>query len=574
MDEMVSVFEGNIPERFQDYFPDLQHVHLTNFIRTGGTDLVDLATKEFPWYVQPVGDKTIHKDRAELIENIAYGYLAQAGKRGGPNPIELMHIYNWWLVFCAEAIGMVMPDYERKMPYFTWRDPRSWYPPVGWTPASQVPLDGGLLVYNLSLDEACGRYPKFSGVLRGRYERSATGGILGQRQQYGGTNLTIAEYYHSGAWYVRTLDAGEGKGITLLRSEDGDKDHPGVCPIVPMDIYSPTGGKPRPFMADNVSHQAAFARMFSQKLDYYDQTLYPTYFTTPLVDHDLKIGPNAVNVWSTDGGISPKMESSAPANPIDADQMMNFTMGLQRILNRNPESFQGGGPSDSAKAITELRAGVNQTIQGEIWPPLLNGLPKMATAAAKMDLNLWPKEKKAISGEKPTGVKREFRATYIPERDLAGYEECFTIEEGLGLGGYQGTQELLMLRGAEAMSLETLLEQLPYYKNPGDEKKKMQREKLEELLWADFNQKAANGTLDPTIYGAIRQRVQDKGEDLFDVVTELHEQGSLTVPPPPPPGADPAAAGGIPPELAALMGGGGPPDPNALPGPDVLAGAV
>lgn len=565
MNEMVSVYEGNIPERFADYFPDVQHVHLANFTRTAWDDLANLTGKEFPLFVPPFGDRTTHKVKAEKIEKIGYGYSSASRKRGGPDMLSLMKVWAWWLVGCADAVGMVLPDFERKTPYFTFRDPRSHLPPVGWGPWSQHPLDGTMFAYTLTLGELKARYPAFTGALNRRYLKKYNGGGI---THWGGTDdtfkINVGEYYHSDCWMVATLD---DDPVVLLESHQGlDKQHPGVCPVTPFTLYSPNHTKGRPFLADQVSIQAAFARMFSQKLDYFDQTLYPVYFSTPLVDHHLNIGPGALNTWADTGTTPPKVHVQSPANPIDADQMMSFVAGLTRVLNRNPEMMQGAGEANSAKALTELRSGVNATVQDGMWPAFLNQLPKLYSAAVKMDKALWPHEKKSITGEMPVGKTRRFGVTYTPAIDLEGYEECIEIEPGLGLGGYQGTLEIMQLVGAELMSEESAFEQLPYYKEPMEERRRIQRERLEKLMFMDFEAKGSQGIFKPEAYAEVRALVQDKGMDMFDAIKKLAEEGKLLMPPPE--AAGPGGPGGGEDPLAALMAGmgGAPPGPASSEG--------
>lgn len=555
MDTMVDAYFGNIATEFKDYFPDVQHVHLANFIRLAWDDLANLTAKEFGLFVPPDNDSATSKDKAELVEKVGYAYNGASGRRGGYDMAMHMKIRAWWLIGCGESVGMVLPDENLKTPFFTHRDPRSHYPPVGWTPWSQAPLNGTMFAYQMSLGELCRRYPDHADELRRKYNRQAYG-VAGQSvQRYAGDSRLcwVAEYYHTDAWYIATIDP----VITLMASETGDKGHPDCQPVNVASVYSGEQAKGRPFLADQISIQAAFSRLFSQKLDFGDQQLYPTYFTTPLVDHDLKIGPNAVNIWSTDGNFQPRMEVAAPANSIEADQTMNFVTGLQRMLNRNPEMMQGAGSSDSAKALSELKAGVNGTVMGEFWPPLKQALKHAYKACFKMDMALWGDERKAITGESPTGATKRFRATYVPNRDLKGFEDRVEIEEGIGLGGPQGTLEVMQLQASGLMSIDTALEQLPYYREPQAEKRRIQREKMEELQFALSARDIEAGTLAPTALAELMSLMQDDGMDMFDAIRKLQAEGKWTVPPQEAP-QDPLAA------AMAGMGGapmGGPPPP-------------
>lgn len=362
----------------------------------------------------------------------------------------------------------------------------------------------------------------------------------------------------------------EERAVELVSSRSGDRGHPGVNPIVSMGLYTPMSAKGRSIFADQVSIQAAMARMFSQKLDYFDRTLYPIIFTTPLAGKNVKIGPYAVNEFDITMGGSPRVDSIGPTNAVDADQTMQFAMGLSRMLNRNPEQMQGVGDADSAKALEALRKGVNDSIREGIWPAAIEALPTLYTAAATMDQNLWGREVKSAKGRRKNA---NYRISYKPNKLLKGHERDFEVEPGVGLTGFQGTQEIMMLVQAELMSEDDALEQLEHVREPVEAKRRIQSDRTEKLMWAALNARAAvppgqpgGGALKPGAIGTIRKRVRD-GEDLFDVVEAMEAAGQLYEEAPEMPGMDPIAA------LLGGAGGGpaGPGGPPMLPPPGMSA---
>lgn len=564
MDEMVSVYDGNIPSTFADFFHEEMHTHVINMIRLAWDDLAWIGGKEFPLYVKPESNDDTARTRAERIEKWGYAVNAAGREAGGITMKSLMKVLMWWLVGCANAVVMVLPDYENQMPFFTFRDPRTHMPPIGWTPWNETKAEDALFVYQKPITQLFIEYPDKKEELRAsltRYHTLGTPGISRSVSEEE-TWLWVGEYYHRDCWMVATID---NTPVTLVRSETGDRGHPDVQPVVSMGLYSASRSKGRSIFADQVSIQAAMARMFSQKLDFYDRTLYPMIFTTPLLGKTLKVGPYAVNQFDMTMGQTPRAEAIGPTNAIDADQTMQFAMGLSRMLNRNPEAMQGAGDADSAKAINELRKGVTDTIREGIWPAAVETLPTLYAAAAEMDLALWGGITKRATGRMRNG---DFQISYRPRTLLKGRTHKIGIEPGVGLAGFQGTQELLMLLGAEAMSEDTVLEQLEGVRDASEEKKRIQGMRMEKLMWADLQARTGAppgtpGKVKSEALSEIRDMVLGQGKDLFDAVKQLAAAGRLYEEMPMPGDAGVLGLGG---------GAGGPAlPPGALPPPEIAA---
>ena len=543
IDTMVHVYLGGLPPEFSDYFHEDMHVHNTNMIRLAWDDLANMAGKEFPIYVDADNNKAKAQARAERQEQIAYGWNDAGRVVGGIDMKLLMKIASWWMVGCANAVLMALPDYEQKTPYFTFRDPRTHFPPVGWTPYSQARPDDTIFAYQMTLGEIKRRYPDHAGEINVKLKKG-TVSPYGRSGSDDRTVVWLGEYYHEDSWMVLTLT---DPTVTLVRSDTGDRGHPGVMPVTTMGLYSPAGPKGRSLFADQVSIQASLARMFSQKLDFYDRTLYPVVFHTPLSGPTMRIGPYATNEYNVSTGVAPKVDTIQPAHPIDADQTMAFVIGLSRVLNRNPEMMQGAGEADSAKAMNELKAGITSTVKDGIWPPMVGVLPMLYEAAAKIDINCWGNMKKEATGHRKNAA---FRVSYVPSVHLRGREADFRIEPGLGLGGYQGTLEIMQLVATELVAEDTALEQLEHVREPQEEKRRIQGDRLGKIIYQDLLGKASTGALAPGALSEARRRVL-AGEDLFDVLDELEKAGRLTPQPP-----MEALMGGAPP--GGGVGGGAP----------------
>jgi hypothetical protein len=553
MDDLVGVYLGGLPPQYDKYFHEEMNVHIVNMIRLAWDDLASLAGKVFPIYVDSDNETPTAKERAEHQEQIGYGYNEAGRIVGAIDMSLLMKVYAWWMAGCAEAVAMVLPDYDKHTPFFTFRDPRHYYPPVGWSPFTQAAADDALFSYSTTIGELKRRYPdradEVDRVLGKSYSTAGSPTISS-----GDSGMVqLGEYYHREQWIVQTLT---DEVMILEASEEGDDGHPGVNPVVSMQLYTPAS-RGRSIFADQVSIQAAMARMFSQKLDYVDRSLYPIIFVTPLSDNLVRVGPWAINQYDMQAWQGqPRVDVIGPQNAIDFDQTQAFTMGLQRMLNRNPESFQGqapGGRADSAKALSELRSSVvDTTVREMIWPPMVQAMPQLYSKAARMDVNLWPNERKRASGRQKN---QAFNTHYRAKVDLEGREDDFQIEPGVGLAGYQGTLEMIQLVGAELMDEDTAIEQGEWARDAQEMKRRIQAMRLTKLQFEDLGARALAppgmpGKLKAGALATIKKRVLEQGEDMFDVIADMELKGKL-VEEPPPEAAMPGLSGaaGLPPGM-------------------------
>lgn len=564
-DELISTYNGVIPTQYMDMFHEEQRIHIINMLRLSADDLAGMTGQELPVFFTAEDDTPAKKKKAEKREYICYGYNAAGQKNGGVNMAGLMHVLGHNLVLTGEAVACVFPDHRRKTPYMTHRDPRTHFAPIGWSPWGQSDLEGTMFAYQITLAEAKRRWPKAAGELNIAYTKRTFGANTGWNPTthmrpagYGRIDeesiyLWIGEYYHSDAWYVCTM---EDHVVTLLGTESGDRGHTDVCPVVGFAPYNLED--PRSLLADQISLQVAQSRMFSQQLDYFDRSLYPPLFGTKLVGDKVRYGPGAYNTFDPQMQEKPVFFQGAPPNPVQADQMMQLGMVLLRMLNRNPEAFQGGGDANSAKAISELKGSVSSTVSQNLWPTFFQGVPQLYGKAMRTDIALWGDEEKTISGMTPDTHQSLRRTpvgvTYRPRVALAGYEDEAQIEPGILLKGYTGRLELMQLKGAGGLSLDTFLEQLDVVRDPQSEKRRIQADKWEEVIVQDLLAKAGEGRLVPGAFAAIRDKV-NTGTDFFDAVKELEEQGALYVEAPALEAQGQMGAGAGPEDMAEMMQG-------------------
>ena len=567
----VDIYNGVIPEEYSDLVDGDKLFHLINMFRLSADDLAGMAGQEFPLFSREDNDSQKAKTAAEKREHIMYGYNAAGRLNGGVDMAGLATVHGWWMAVAGASVGLVLPDHRRKTPYFTFRNPTTHFPPVGWNQWEQSDLDGTLFAYQMTLGELKRRYPDKAQELDIAHTKSTHAHTTGWKptaslEATGSGDedlrmLWVGEYYHSDAWYVVTL---EENGVVLLASESGDRGHPGVCSAVGYQVYNPD--QVRGLLADQIGLQIAESRMLSQQLHHNDRMTDPPIFGSKLMHDKIRYGPNAYNPF--DETIQkPSFFQASPPNQIHTQQMMELGMVLLRMLNRNPESFQGAGEANSAKAVSELKSGVSETVKRVLWPPFFQGHPQLYGKAIRMDINLWGQERKPFAGTTPEKHRRKravpIMGSYRPIADLAGYEDSIEIEPGIIFRGYQGRLEIMQLVQSGLMSEDTAFEQMDVVREPQLEKRKVQVNRLEQLEFADIATRAQKGEVLPGAITKLMTMMEKDGIGLFEAKAKLEEKGEFYAPPPAPPGMAPPGMPGLPgaPAMAALGPG---PDPAQL----------
>lgn len=548
--EMVGVWHNKMPDRGLKYWrspanPNANPEVYLNNIKRSWQDFMQMTSKVLPIYVPPRSNAAANKKAAEKVEDICYGYNSAGLKRGGLGMKALMDVLSWWLVGTSDAVAIVYPDYQRQTPFFHWRDSRTHLPPEGWTPYSQVPLEGTLLTQEATLGELQQRYPDSAARLDAVYNNDSGPAVYqnGRWTKYDkNSKIPIGEFYHSDAWYVCTL---QEQSIILVQSETGDPGHPGVQPVVPLSMYSPNDPKGLSMYDEQVDLDVQVSRMFSQFLDGFDRVNNPRFFISETVSGTIQEGPGGITVLSTVNGEKPFVHESSPNNPSGPSQMIQMALALSNRTTRSPESMQGQGQANSAKALNELKSGPEGTVQDYFWPAFIQGLPKLYKAAAQMDINLWGNVKKTAAGRKNNHT---FSTDYTPNVHLKGYEEDIQIEPGLGLGGYQGTIEIMQRLGAELISMDDALEALPDVRDPQATRRRIEGDRLDKTMWMQAEAQAQQGALQPTAFHDLKELVDEKDMSISEGIAELTRQGKWLVPPQAAPEAP--VTPGMPPQMA------------------------
>lgn len=546
MNEVEAAVHGRLPERYGPLFaePEKEVRIELRTIKTADQDLTALTAKVFPISVDPKTSAQENVKSAERVEKVAYGYNNGAALRMGPEMDAIMFQLAQHQVRFADGCLVAYPDYDKKLIFFHVVDPRNHLPPVGWSPYSPAPLDESMICYELPLGEVKRRFPGSMTQLDQVYQRS-TFGPGGKRTPDDKMMVKFAMSLGTESWYASTVNG--DKTVVLSQSEAGDRNHPGVCPITSFMQFGSD-----PLFTGQIGIEVALQKVMSQEIRGTEQMLTGPIFVSGM---DGDINWTGVNKLSTLGGEKPMVQRLGPTSPLNTERVLSSLVNFARIFNRNPESFQGGGDANSAKAVQTLQAGVRSTVQDILWMPFKNGFPRVYDNCMKMERNLWPNEKKTVRGK--TG-RSAFEIDYVPSVHLDGFDGRVKIEFGFGLGGIQQSIEAIQKNGAGMLSKRTAIEYDMGVRDVDAEMRRIESEEMGEVLTQVM---AAKGELlSLSALAAIIKKIES-GKTKVEAITEAEEEGLFD----PPPVEDPMMAmaggapppGGLPPELAAMMGGGG-----------------
>lgn len=563
--EMVNVYYNEFTEPgYVQLFEEHGIQHKPNPIRRSWDDLTMLASKEFP-VTAPNWKGT--KEAAEIgekLEKVAYHWHNNARMiQRGVTMKALTQYLCWWLIGCAQAVFQVQPDHRTKSLFYTHRDPRTYYPPPGYTPWGPTPLNNVLFAYQMTLGELKRRYGdegrrKIDAAYATKYPSQTSNGEADDK-----TVLNVGEWWADDAWIVSTLD---DPPISFVVSQAGvDKGHPGVCNVIECALYAPNGV--RPFYADDVSIQAGLVRVLSMVLEYAEQILYGPIVTTGFEHKDFRSGPLGVNVLAKDVP-NPRADRLSPASDIGGERMLGMLMTLLRSDTRSNEAMRGEGEMVSSRARESALEVPTRFIEQGIWGALIEKFPRAYAISAITEINLWPEEKKSIGvvALHPANPAKSVNThlTYIPTRDLRGHEYDLIIKPDLGLATYQDEISVQQRLSSKSIPRRYALDRFPDISDSLEAERLIQLDEIGDLTMAAAGQGVASGMIPLAAMAEVAKRVRE-GEDRMDVILDLAQKGKLSMTPPQP---EPAA----PPLEALLAGaGGGQPALPAGPPPSLAA---
>lgn len=532
MEEMANIYEGELPPRFEQFFPKSVPKHLVQVIPLAWDDLATQAGRLPDFRGEPKTKKRSELKAIGLQEKIAFSYLRSAL----PNGKIFMKDLAWWLQI-GRAVAIVTPDNENKRPSLELRDPRTVYPGIKKSVNNSiVELSDLMFKYELELGEARKRGLAPAGDTNG------SGAKINQK-------VKVIEFIDDQQWLICS-EHGQMK-----RAEHGL----GVVPGWVFQSFSPNSKHGKSRFKDQVALMVAISRLITAKIAYADRLVNPILWTKGH-EASLELGPYTINRLGPQG----EMGQIDPPAQFQVDRDIQMLNQFSRVLNRNPEVRQGEisakGSYTSAKTLEQLSEAIDTVVGGD-WDIIGPGLERLMKICFKMDVKLWGNVEKTING---TMKGKRFSETYVPKDDIGERTEI-KADYGFGVGGYQGFLMHLQANEAGTMSKRRSMEAMPGVTDVDEELGMIEIEAMDEAGIAMFQQQAAQGALDMPTWATVRKEMAEKGLPLFQAIIKYQEllaeqaaqsqgteQGALAAPPqeeaPPeaqPPGIPPQALAGI-----------------------------
>lgn len=534
MDEIADLYEGNLPARFDKYFPKSEPKHIINLVRLAHDDLATTIGRLPDLRGEPNNASDAEMKRVGLLEDIGKDYL----RISEPNGKQFMWQLAWWLLV-RQAIAVVVPDTKHKKPKFVLRDPRQAYPGVKRRAGNQ-PLELSDIIFKYELPSA--------DVVRMGMAPATEKSRSGEQSISSTTN--IIEMIDDQYWIVVS------EGGTAKVSMHGLGRVPGYV----FQDFSPNRAGGIGQFADQISLMVAISRMITQKLAFADRLVYPVYWVRGH-EGNIKMGPYILNKLSAQG----EMGVLGPPATLQADRDIAQLERFSRLLNRNPEVRQGEvqtkGAYTSAKTLEQLNEAID-TVVGRYWDMISFGMEYLYECAYMMDEKLWPDVEKPVR----SGYikKRPKYVQYIASRDING-QYHISVDYGFGIGGYQGFLQNLQAHEAGMISRRSVVESMPGVSDVDEMLRTIELEKMDEAGQVQFMTLASQGGLDMILWSKLRKQMAKKGLPLSEVIEKYqeeiqaaaqaaNEQGgaeALTAPPGPEAPPEPALPG-LPP--GALVG--------------------
>ena len=508
MDAMADIYEGKLPAEYEQYFPRSVPKHLVQVIPLAWDDLATQVGRLPDLRAEPRNLTAKELKSAGLLEKIGFSYLNNAKPTGK----LFMKDLAWWLQL-GRAVAIVTPDPVNKRPQLEIRDVRNCYPGVKEMVNNRIAeLSDLTFKYSLPRDEAVRR-----GLAPAKAERDMTTKVT----------VDIIEYIDDVQW--------------MIVSEFGNMQHAvhnlGMVPGHVFQSFSPNRKTGKSRFKDQIGLMVAMSRLITAKIAFADRLIHPILWAKGH-EGNIEVGPYVMNKLGPQGEIG----QISPPTQLQVDQDISMLNQFSRILNRNPEVRQGEvaakGSYTSAKTLEQLAEAID-TVVGSDWDILSPGLEYLMEVMFTMDVTLWPNEEKTVSGNLRG---KKYFDSYIPKDDI-GDRRRIRVDYGFGVGGYQGFLMHLQAKDAGTMSLRRVMEAMPGVSDVDEELRTIELEGVDQAGMVMFQQQAAAGTLDLTLWATLRTEMAKKGMPLHEAVAKYQaeiaaqavaaqgtEQGALTVP--------------------------------------------
>lgn len=533
-DVLEKVYKGMFAELWPKEFRAGEVPKTANLIRRDWDAFARMVGKVPDIRVTPLSLSTRQQDRADRLEKICFAYNKMWDWKRKARVVG-----HYAVGMGAFGIG-VIPHDGAGGPVLLVEDPRNCLPGPGWdststyswNPPTPMSEAGGTLEDCIIRKSMTGRQLRRMFPTSEALRRTIPDDGRSRVDMY-----TVYQYYDDEV--IQTVF----EGIELGRVEHGC----GWCPWqfpTTFGIGSPAGTST---FEQTVGLEIAFMRLLDQKLALNDAVVWPWMFAKgvrPVPDKRLLVAE------TPDADV--KMVSPPATFQVDRD--MQTVQGLLRTLHNETEAGRGevtGGPI-TGRGLVELSRVTVETVQS-FFDDFSFWLPKVYTSALMIDREVYGDREKVIAGH---GRGETFLETYRPGRDIGDRFGMIEVEYGPGLGGFEDRLSMLQVLGADAISVDTVMEGLPWIRSLTTEKRRIFAGKMEKFLIETAMAGQAAVPID-WILGAID--AAESGKDYRRWMVDNPPQGPAPPTPeqvpPGPPGAAPMVPG--PPPLQQLLGLGG-----------------
>lgn len=508
-----------------------------NFIKRSWRLFSVLVGKVPDKRVQALSLAQTQRDRSDQLEKVCFGYDDIWRMRR-----KMREVGFYFAGLGAFGVG-VYPDPVRGFPMLAVEDPRNCLP----GPASDAT--------NVAQASANLAYADPGGTLRDMIVRRSLTGAQLRRMFPEARGLVDNDaaalrarhlvLHHADEESQTTVHAPSGE---ILAQAPHGLDH---CPWHFPTIFAPDRGAGESIFEGSIGINLAFVRMLDQKLELNDAVTQPWMFTRGAV----QVFPNERRIH----GITPDSAAQmlSPPAEFQMDRDMALMRDLLRLFNFETEASQGavGGGPVTGRGLVELSRPTTEIVQS-FFDDLADVLPRLYTDALLLDRAHFGGAQKDLAG---WGRGETFQTSYDPA-ELIGAKGFgrISVEFGPGLGGFEGHLELLQDLGAEAISVETVMEWNRNIPSVSNEQRRVFLEKAKLVI----REKGFAGELGVDLgWMAKLVTAVEGGKDPYAWIAA----NPPTPPAPPEPAAAAPGAMVTPPELGALLGGRAP--APALPAP-------
>jgi len=459
-DVLEKVYHGRFHELWPKEFRAGEIPKVANFIRRDWDAYARMVGKVPDIRVTPLKLSPREQDRADKLEKICFAY-----NRLWDFKRKARVIADFAVGFGAFGVG-VFPNRRLGGPQLLVEDPRNVLPGPGWDSTStySVSVPSPMSDAGATLDDCIIRKSATGHQLLRMFPNNET-----LRKMIPDKPQALRDMYTFYMFYDDEVVQTVFGGIELGRAEHGA----GWCPWQFPTTYAIGAPAGTSSFEQTVGLEIAFMRLLDQKLSLNDAVVWPWMFAK-----GVRPDPAKRLLIAETPDADAKLVSPPATFQVDRD--MAAVQDLIRTMHNETEAGRGevtGGPI-TGRGLVELSRVTVETVQA-FFDDFGFWLPKVYTSALIIDREVFGAEEKVISGH---GHGETFLESYKPSKDIGDRFGMIEVEYGPGLGGFEDRLSMLQVLGADAISVDTVMEGLPWIRSLSAEKRRIFVGKMEKFL--------------------------------------------------------------------------------------------